>query len=192
MEADDRSALDLLRASRIAAYSIGALSLVAGIVLLAWPGRTIVVVVRLVGILFVVTGFGEAVEAVTGRGQGSYWGLLLLRGAVNLALGLAMIFWPGVTVTVAVWLLGLDLMITGVLGLIAATQVPKEMGRWTLVLRGLVGLVLGLVLVVWPHVSAGVLAGGLAILVGIGLLVFGVVMLVSGYQLTKARVTEIR
>ena len=75
------------------------------------------VVVRLLGILFVVTGFGEAVEAVTGHRQGSYWGLLLLRGAVNLALGLAMIFWPGVTVTVAVWLLGVDLLLTGVLGL---------------------------------------------------------------------------
>jgi len=44
---DDRSALDLLRGSRITAYSIGLLSLIGGIVLLAWPTRSVEVVARI-------------------------------------------------------------------------------------------------------------------------------------------------
>ena len=192
MASEDQSTLALLRSSRIAAYSIGALSIIAGIVLLAWPGRTVVVVVRLVGILFVVTGFGEAIESITGRSKGSYWGLLLLRGLVNLAIGLLMIFWPGVTVVVAVWLLGIDLVVTGVLGLVASTQVPKELGRSTLVVRSIIAAIIGVVILVWPDVSAGVLTGGLAILVGIGLLLFGLVLVASGYRLSKAHVTTAR
>ena len=59
-------------------------------------------------------------------------------------------------------------------------------------LRRLVALALGVVIVVWPDVSAGVLTGGLAILVGIGLLAFGVIMLVSATSSPRHEVTEVR
>jgi len=183
----DRSTIDLLRSSRIMAWAVGLLSLAAGIVLIAWPDRTVLVVARLVGVLFAVTGLGQCLEALTSHRRGSYWGLLLLRGVVNLGFGLALVFWPGVTVTVAVWLLGINLIVTGVLGLAAGTQVPKELGRSSFFLHGAVALVFGLIIVIWPDVSAGVLTGGLAILVGIGLVLLGLVFLATAYQLGRAQ-----
>jgi uncharacterized membrane protein HdeD (DUF308 family) len=184
MATEDRSTFDLLRSSRITAYTLGALALVAGLVLLFWPDRTVVVVARILGILFVVTGFGQALEAVTAHRSGSYWGLLLLRGLVNLGFGLVLIFWPDVTVNVVVWLIGLDLVITGLLGLIVSGRVPEDMGRSSLRWQCVITIVVGIVIMVWPSESVNVIA----VLVAILLILIGLVLLASGYQLRKARV----
>ena len=181
MPADDRSTIDLLRGSRITAYAIGAICLVAGIVLLFWPDRTWTVVARFIGIFFVVIGFGQAVEAITTHRQGSYWGLLLLRGVINLAVGLALLFWPSATVTVVVWLVGLDLVLTGILAFIVSFQVPKDMGRSAFLVQAVVTVVLGVLIMAWPDATLTVISVILAAL----LIVFGLVLLMSGYQLTK-------
>ena len=187
MAMDDRSTVDLLRGSRITAYSIGALSLIAGIVLLFWPDRTIVVVARLVGILILVIGVGQVIEAVTTHRQGSYWGLLALRGVVNVVAGGLLLFWPSITVTVVIWLLGLELVLVGLIGLFAATRVPKEMGRTPLVVQAVIGIVLGVVIMVWPSATLSVIA----VLAAIVMIVFGLLLLASGYQLSKVQVTEV-
>ena len=179
MPADDRSTMDLLRGSRILAYTIGAICLIAGIVLLFWPDRTWTVVARFIGIFLVVIGIGQSVEAVTDHRQGSYWGLLLLRGLINLGFGLALVFWPSATVTVVVWLVGLDLVLTGVLALIVSFQVPKEMGGSRSV-QAAITIVLGVLIMAWPddpdHRS---------VILGILLILFGMLSCWSGYRLTK-------
>jgi uncharacterized membrane protein HdeD (DUF308 family) len=184
---DDRSTIDLLRGSRITAYTIGVLSLIAGIVLLFWPDRTIVVVARLVGILVLVIGVGQIIEAVTTHRQGSYWGLLALRGLINVVAGALLLFWPDITVTVVVWLLGLELVLVGLIGLFAATRVPKEMGRTPLVAQAVIGIVLGVVIMVWPSATLSVIA----VLAAVVMIVFGLMLLASGYQLSKVQVTEV-
>ena len=181
MPADDRSTMDLLRGSRITAYAIGAICLIAGIVLLFWPDRTWTVVARFIGIFFIVIGFGQAVEAITTHRQGSYWGLLLLRGLINFGVGLALLFWPSATVHVVVWLVGLDLVFTGILALIVSFQVPKEMGRSAFLVQSVVTIVLGVLIMAWPSATLTVVSVLLAVL----LIVFGLVLLATGYQLTK-------
>jgi uncharacterized membrane protein HdeD (DUF308 family) len=182
MADDERTTLDVLRGSRILAYTVGLLSLAGGLVLLFWPDRTIVVVARLIGVFLVAIGLGEAFEASTSHRKGSYWGLLLARGVINVVMGGLLLFWPDVTVTVLVWLFGLDLMITGVIGLFASRHVPPELGRSSLLFRSIVALVFGFVVVVWPDVTLWVLA----LLVAIQLVLVGLLLLWSGYQLTRA------
>lgn len=185
MAMDDRSTMDLLRGSRVAAYTIGALSLIAGIVLLVWPDRTITVVARLVGILVLVVGVAGAAEAITTHRKGSYWGLYLVRGIIDIAFGALLLFWPSITVTVAVWLLGLDLVITGIIGFIMAFQIPKELGRSVVLVRSVIGIVLGVVIMAWPSATLSVLA----FLAAAAFILVGLVLLVSGYQLSKVQVT---
>lgn len=182
--ATNDSTMDALRSSRLIAYTVGALALVAGLVLLFWPDRTIVVVARLAGILLVVVGVSGAIEAVTNRGRGTYWGLLLLRGLVDLAFGLVLVFWPGVTVTVVVWLVGLNLVITGVLAGIVSFMMSKEEGRGAMLLRGGAGIVAGIVIMAWPSATLAVLA----VLVAIALILTGLMLVISGVQLSRATV----
>lgn len=186
MALDDRSTMDLLRGSRITAYAVGALALIAGILLLFWPDRTVVVVARILGILFIVVGFGQIVEAVTTHRQGNYWGLLLLRGLINLGFGVALLVWPDIAVNVVAWLIGLNLLLTGLIGLIVSFRVPKEMGRSAFLWQAAITILLGIVIMVWPGATVSVIA----VLAGILLILFGLVLLASGFQLSKARGTS--
>jgi uncharacterized membrane protein HdeD (DUF308 family) len=186
MPADDRSTMDLLRGSRITAYAIGAVCLIAGIVLLAYPDRSVIFVARVVGIFFVVIGFGQSIEAVTTHRQGSYWGLLLLRGLVNLGIGVALLFVPEKSTNVIVWLIGLDFLITGILALIVAFMVPKDMGRSTLLIQSALTIAMAIVIFWAGPDSIKTIA---AVVIGIVLVLMGVLFLWSGYQLTKAVTT---
>jgi uncharacterized membrane protein HdeD (DUF308 family) len=188
MATEDQSTMDLLRGSRITAYSLGLVSLVAGIVLLAWPSRTEHVVAVVLGILFVVTGFGQAAEAVTTHRAGSYWGLMLLRGVINLGIGLALIFWSSATFTTIVWLVGLNFVITGVLGLIVSFMLPKEMGRGSLLVQSVITIALGIVVMAWPNS----IKYAAAVVIGLVLVVLGLMFLFSGYQLSKAKAVIVR
>ncbi len=180
---DDRSALDLLRGSRITAYSIGLLSLIGGIVLLAWPTRSVEVVARIIGILFIVSGFGQAAEALTTHRRGSYWGLLLLRGIINLGIGIALLFVPGKSTDVVVWLVGLDFVITGVLAFIVVFLLPKDMGRGRLMFEAVLSIAVGVV-IFWAGPDS--VKTIVAVAVGIVLVLVGLLFLYSGYQLSKA------
>lgn len=181
MNGDEVTPLDVLRGSRILAYTVGTVALLAGIVLLGWPDRTIVVVARLAGILIAVIGIGEIIEALTHRTRGSYWGLLLVRGLLNLAIGIVLLLWPDITVTALVWLFGLDLVVTGVIGLIVSGQVPREHGRNSLIVRCIVSIVFGIMIVAWPDVTLWVVT----LIVAVQLLIVGAVLIWSGYQLGK-------
>lgn len=186
MTADDRSTMDLLRGSRIMAYSFGFVCLVAGIALLAWPGRSVIVVARIIGLFFVVIGFGQAVESVTTHRRGSYWGILFVRGLINLGIGIALLFIPEKSTNVIVWLIALDFLITGALTLIVSFMVPKDMGRGTMIASGLISIGLG-VAIFW--IGADDIKNIAAVVIGIVLLLLAVVFLASGYQLSHARAT---
>ncbi|MEY4130448.1 MAG: hypothetical protein RLZZ31_572 [Actinomycetota bacterium] len=188
MTADDRSTMDLLRGSRITAYAIGFVSLAAGIALLVWPERSTVVVARIIGILLIVVGFGQSAEAITTHRRGSYWGLLLLRGLINLGVGIALVFVPEKSTSLIVWLIGLDFLITGLLGFIVSFMVPKDMGRGGLLLQSIISVLIG---VVFFWAGPDDIKNFAAVIAGIILLLLGILFLASGYQLTKARAVVI-
>ena len=136
--------LAFLRASRLTAFVAGVIALFGGIVLLLWPDSTVKVVAVLLGIVFVVTGLGQVLDAISSRTTGSHWGWLLLKGLVDLAFGVALIVWPGPTVWVVVVIIGLELIISGIASVIASLRAPKEYetrSRW--LWRGVIAIVAG-------------------------------------------------
>jgi uncharacterized membrane protein HdeD (DUF308 family) len=182
MDDDERrSAMDVLRGSRILAYSIGGMTLAAGLVLLFWPDRTILVVARIAGLLIGIVGLSECFEAITTHRKGSYWGLLLLRGLMNVVAGALLLFWPDITVTVIVWLLGLDLLLTGGIGLFVSRRIPDDLGRSSVVTRSIVSILFGVAIMAWPDATISVVA----FIIAAQLILFGGLLLFSGYQLTK-------
>jgi uncharacterized membrane protein HdeD (DUF308 family) len=183
--AEDRSTMDLLRGSRITAYGIGFISLVAGVILLAWPNRTVHVVAIILGIIFAVSGFGQAAEAVTTYRRGNYWGLLLIRGLINFGIGLALIFWSSATITAVIWLVGLDFVITGLIALVVSFMLGKDMGRGKLLFEAIITIAVGVIIMVWPTATKNVLG----IVLGVALVLLGLLFLFSGYQLSKVKAT---
>lgn len=180
MSEERRSALEVLRGSRTLSTPVGLAALVAGTVLVLWPHRTILVVAGMTGVLVALVGLAELIAGATAP-QGLYRRLVLVRGGVNTVAGVLLLFWPGVTVTVLVWILGVDLVVTGLLGLASRAQAPEET-RATVTSRSVITLVFGLVVMVWPDATLD----AVALVVGVGLGAVGAVLVWSGHRLRSA------
>ena len=180
---DDRSALDLLRSSRITSYGFGLLSLIAGIVLVAWPNPVTMNRMPMMRATTTTERSGQAVEALTTHRKGSYWGLLLLRGLINLGIGIALLFIPEKSTSVIVWLIALDFLITGVLALLVTVMLPKGMGRGSFFIQGLIAI--GLAIAIWA-IGADQVKDIAAVVIGIVLIALGLLFMAAGFQLSKA------
>ena len=177
---EDRSSIDIVRESKTLAYMVGAVMLAAGLVLLLWPDRTITVVARLAGVLLVVLGAGDLLDTVRHHRGTSPFLLLFVRALVNLGFGLALVFWPGITVNVVVWLIGLDFVLAGILGLVVRSSLPEDLRSGTMG-RSLVTIAIGVALMVWPDATLSVVTFLMAAFLILG----GLVMLWTGHQVSK-------
>ena len=97
------------RAGRIFA---GLLAIVAGIVLIAWPGASIKTVAVVVGVSFLIWGIAVAIAALVDRGEGS--GVVASFGALLAVVGVIFIVWPGPTVTILMVLVGASAILFGI------------------------------------------------------------------------------
>ncbi|WP_433608182.1 HdeD family acid-resistance protein [Dactylosporangium sp. CA-139114] len=96
---------------------------------------------------------------------------LVLRGAVAIVFGLLALVWPAVTVVVLALLVGAYLVVEGVTAIIAGFRRARDTAqRAAYLLAGLIGVVAGVVALLWPGVTALVLA----VLFGVWALMTGV------------------
>src|SRR2546426_10279988 len=99
------------------------------------------------------------------------WWALALRGVFAILLGLAAFVLPGVTLAVFVALFGAYAIVDGVLAIIAGVRAAERHERWwSPVLKGLAGIVAGVLAFVWPALTALALLyliAGWAIVTGI-------------------------
>jgi uncharacterized membrane protein HdeD (DUF308 family) len=83
------------------------------------------------------------------------WRALALRGLIALLFGLVVLFWPGLVLTVLSILFGIYAALDGAIILVPALRSPERGTRRTLPLaEGAVGIVAGLVALLWPGLSA--------------------------------------
>jgi len=102
----------------------GAAHLVAAAVVLLWPGPTIAVLARVVGVALVVDGVLDALAARLARGTGR--ATAVLSGATSVVLGGLALAWPDVTVLAVAVLVGVRVLLTGVRGVVAALRGTRE------------------------------------------------------------------
>ncbi len=102
---------------------------------------------------------------------GESWWVLALLGLFSIIFGLAALFWPGLTLVVAVWVYGIYAIVYGVVELI---NMFRAMGQhatwWTHLVIGLISLGAGLVVIAWPMISSVILLYVIAFwAIGIGI-----------------------
>ena len=179
---------ELAKRSRPAALVAGVLAIAWAMVLIIWPGPTVKVGAVLVGIAFLIGGTFEPASAIGARGAHSHWVLHLLKGLCDVAIGLISIVWPSVTVGVVVLLIAVDLIFTGIMGIVLSRQVPDGYEeRHHYLWRGLLSIALGLIVVVWPHATIRVLL----FLIGLWSALAGVLLLLAWHELGKVEKSEI-
>ena len=165
---------DLLTAAWKLLLLRGVIGIVLGIILVAWPQATIVVLMVLVGIWALIDGIGLAAQVFdkgAGTGQRVLFGVMAL---VALVVAMVAIFNPDKAASVITWLVGIWLLVRGVFELVGAFSSTVATPRWLLVLGALLDLVLGWLFVTHPGQSAK----GIAVLIGILAIAWGVVFVV--------------
>ncbi|HYR18046.1 MAG TPA: HdeD family acid-resistance protein [Myxococcales bacterium] len=111
-----------------------------------------------------------------------YWWALALRGTAAIIFGIIALFWPPAAIAVLVAIFGAYALVDGIFNLIAAVRAGRSGQRWgALVFEGIVSLLVGLLTLFFPRVTA--LA--LVLLVGAWSLVTGIAELVAAIKLRR-------
>ena len=161
----------------------GVAAVLFGLLALIWPDITVVVLVVLFGAYALVDGVLALVAAAMGENRGRR-GWLILEGVVGVLAGIVAFVWPGVTTLALLYLIAAWALVTGVLEIIAAIQLRREIrNEWLLILSGVCSVLFGILLAVWP--ATGALA--LVILIGSFTIVYGVVLVAFGMRLRHLR-----
>jgi uncharacterized membrane protein HdeD (DUF308 family) len=99
------------------------------------------------------------------------WRALAFRGLLALIFGLVVLFWPGLVLTVLALLFGIYAVVDGAITLVPALRSEDRGARRTLPLaEGAVGIVAGLVALMWPGLNATGLVyviAGWAVVIGV-------------------------
>ena len=92
------------------------------------------------------------------------WRVLALRGIAALLFGLVVLFWPGLVLSVLTVLFGIYALVDGGVVLVPALRShDRGAQRWLPLAEGAVGLIAGLVALLWPGMTA---SGLLYVIVG--------------------------
>ena len=163
---------------------MGIASIVLGIVIMVWPGKSVVVVAVLLAIYLVVMGIFEIIRGF-GRGiSGGSRALLFIGGALSLILGLFAFrgFRLEDSPLNAVWLLAVFVAVSFIFRGVAQLMMAGESqeGRGWNIFGGIVSLLLGIIILVTP--GDIVL---LAWLAGIWLVIGGIFWIISSFQVKK-------
>ena len=157
----------------------GLAAVIFGVMAFIWPGLTVATLVLLFGAFTLVDGVSAAIGAVMNRKVDRYWWLVLLLGAFSILAGIAALVWPDLTALLLLYMIAVRALATGILDIITATQLRKEIeGEWLLVLVGLGSVLFGLFAFFWPS------AGALAIIwvIAIYAIIVGVILLVLAFR----------
>jgi uncharacterized membrane protein HdeD (DUF308 family) len=134
----------------------GLVSVVFGVMILAWPGISVYALTIVFGAYTFATGIVELGTAFTSRGNEER-GWLALRGLLGIAVGVLVFAWPGISALALLYVIGFYAVTLGILAVFGSFRLPLAgSDAASMILTGLVSIVFGIVIFAKP--GAGALA----------------------------------
>ena len=160
----------------------GILTLLAGIVVLAWPSETLLVLAVLLGIQLIISGIFRFVAALASADlTGGTRVMLALLGVLSIIIGLWAVRHVVITLVALVVFLGIFWVVNGLIEIFTAVGHRDMPDRGWSILMGVLSIFAGLIVLAYPGLSLY----GLAVILGIWLLVFGILELMAAFRLRK-------
>jgi len=158
----------------------GVITIIVGVLVLVWPGISITVASVLFGVYLLLSGIAEIAFAFTLDSTAGTRVLLFISGALSIVLGVLAFrhFSEGsATLLLAIWI-GVAFIYYGVTEIAIAFSYPLLPGRGWYVFVGIVSMIAGVVVLLWPFDSIRTLA----LVVGICLVLLGLSQVVSAFR----------
>jgi uncharacterized membrane protein HdeD (DUF308 family) len=157
----------------------GVIAILFGLAALLRPGIALGALILLFGAYALVDGAFAIVGVFRGTRGGTPRWLLLLEGVVGILAGIIAFVFPGLTAIALLYLVAAWAVITGLAEVATAIRLRQEIqGEWALILGGILSVLFGVLLAILPGV--GILS--LIWLIGIYAVVFGLLLLISAFQ----------
>lgn len=162
--------------------ALGAVLVVAGLIVLGDIAVATFISTLVIGIVAIAGGFFEMVHAFWNRGWGGFlWQILL--GALYLAFGIVLVSQPLAGALVLTYILGMLLLLSGIIRVALSLAHWQEVG-WIMLVSGIFGILAGLVILTgFPMTGLWVLG----LVLGIDLITHGMAWLTSGWLAAPAR-----
>jgi len=159
---------------------LGVLSIILGLLAIAYPGRTVVIVAIFFAAWLFVTGIYEVIVSFTRDGDTAMRVFHAIIGVLAVIVGFALLRTPFQSVEVLIFVLGVFWLVQGIMTFVAAFSV-KQGRNWGIFI-GILGVLAGIVILAYPIDSALTLA----FIGGIWLVILGIMQIVAGFQLRRA------
>ena len=159
---------------------MGVLSILIGILAIAWPGATLLTVAIFFAAWLFISGIYSVIQSFTRDGDTGARVLNAILGVLSVIVGFALLRTPFQSLEVLIFVLGIFWVAQGIMTFITAFS-SKEGRGWRL-FSGALGVIAGIIVLVYPMSSAVTLA----LFGGIWLIILGITQIVAAWQLRKA------
>lgn len=153
----------------------GLFAILFGVLTFVWPGVTLLVLVLLYGAYAFIDGVLSIIAAIRGGTPTPRWWLAIV-GILGITVGILTLVWPGITGLVLLLLIAAWAIVNGIMEIIGAIRLRKELSdEWLLIASGVLSVIFGIMIAIRP--AAGALAvvfviGAFAIIYGAMLVAF--------------------
>jgi uncharacterized membrane protein HdeD (DUF308 family) len=161
----------------------GVLTIVLGAIVLAWPGPSILVASTMFGAYLLASGFAEVFSAFALPWSAATRVLLFLTGALSLVLAILSFRHFGgayAVLLLSLWI-GAGFIFLGVSETAVAMSERDLPGRGWYVVAGLMSVIAGAIVLVWPFDSIV----ALTIVSGVSLMILGLIQIVQAVQIRR-------
>lgn len=160
----------------------GIFAILFGVLALAWPSETLLVLILIFGAFAFVDGIFAIITAIRYATHHERWGVLLLEGVIGILIGLLAYAAPAAIALFFLYFAAGWAIITGIFEIIAAFRVRQSVrGEIFMIVAGILSIVLGLALFVFPGI--GLIAW--IWLIGFYAIIFGGLMIGFGIRMRK-------
>ena len=158
----------------------GIMTLIAGILTVAWPGRTVLVIAVLFGLQLFIGGIFRLVIAFTDEAAGHRVAYTLI-GIFAIVVGILCLRHIFQTVAALALILGVFWVVSGIMDFFTGVFVRDMPRRGWVIFTGILGFVAGLIVLFQPAISLVTLAWVL----GIWLIIYGTMEIVASFSVRK-------
>ena len=180
MTAPAADPLKELRSSAWLVIAMGTISIVAGVLAIAYPELTLLALAIFTGVNLILLSLLSLVDAFGSDVDGGSRTLAAILGVLGLIAGLVVLRRPGETLLVLVLAIGIWLVVSGAVQLFRALADAENRALRLVVAGG--EIVLGGLLLVLPDLSLRTVA----VLAGISFILRGALAVYAGWQLRRA------
>ena len=157
----------------------GVLAILLGVAVVVLPGVTLAALVVLFGAYALVDGVLAIIAGARAAERHERWWSPVLKGLAGIAAGVVTFVQPALTALALLYLIGGWGIVTGILEIVAAVHLHRAHGEWLLVLNGVLSVLFGLLVILWP--GAGLLT--LLWMLGAYTIFFGILLVALAFRL---------